>query len=77
MILEPTPTVIEIREGEESVEVIATAIQEIATAAQELLSSGLTERGLIILLQDYTGLGKREIREVLRALPKLRAYIEE
>lgn len=73
------PTVISIHEGEESTEIIATQIEAIAKAAEKMLSTGLTERGLIVLLQDTIGparITRTAIAEVLDALPRLRRYLD-
>lgn len=76
--VEEHQTVIEIREGEESVEMIGEAIMRISDAAEGLTRSGLTERALILLIQDKIGvanINKKDIENVLRAIPKLRHYL--
>lgn len=75
---EEEPTVIEIRQGEQSTEIIAEQIERIADAADALLDTGLTERALILLIQDKIGatnIGKRQIQDVLDALPRLREFL--
>ena len=46
-------------------------MENVSEAAVRLLDSGLNRRGLIVLLQDGTGLGKRQINDVLNALSSL------
>lgn len=53
------------------VELLADQLGKLSNAAERLMETGLSERALVVLLQDYTGLGKRDIRLVLRALPRL------
>lgn len=68
-------TTIRIERGVEAVDLIADQIERLAAAAELLTNTGLTERAILILLRDRTGLGIREIRLVLRALPELREYV--
>lgn len=76
MTEEAVETVVTIEEGEQTVELLAASIEDLADAAEKLLDAGLTRRGLVVLLQDRTGLGKREINAVLDALPQLRRYVK-
>lgn len=46
----------------------------ISDAARKILSGGLNRRALIVLLHDYTGVGKREIDDVLKGLEALRRF---
>lgn len=48
--------------------VLATSIREISRGMTKLLSQGLTERAIICLVQDYSGIGKSDIRTVLQSL---------
>lgn len=50
---------------------IATDITLVTGAAKAIMSSGLTERALIVLIQDITGLPKGQIKRVIDALEKL------
>ena len=58
-------------------EEIRDALGRIDDAANALLASGLTERALIVLLRDLTQLKGADIRAVLRALPRLRDFVEQ
>lgn len=59
---------------------VAGGIQRVVTAAEQLAESGLTRRGLVILLQNAIGdrrASKTEINLVLDALPKLSGFLEK
>lgn len=76
---ETVETVITITEGEQSTELIADQIEQIATAADRLWETGLSERAVVILLQDLIGpqrITRTEIRDVLTALPRLREFLD-
>lgn len=77
IVREVEDTAIEIRQGEQALELVAADITRLADAADKLLASGLNRRGLIVLLQDLTGLRKNDLDTVLRALPLLRKYTTE
>lgn len=64
-----------INEAADQADVFAANLSRVADAGEKLLKSGLTMRGLIVLLRDSTGLPHREIRSVLEALPELRKYV--
>lgn len=53
---------------------LVAAIQNISTAMQVLKNSRLSERALILLLRDATGLSLRDIKKVLEALPNLEKW---
>jgi hypothetical protein len=59
-------------EPEVPVEVIAQAIVKVSEAAKKMREAGLKEEAIVLLLHDYTGVGKPHIRLILRALPQLR-----
>jgi hypothetical protein len=74
------PTVITITEGEQATELIADAIEQIADAAESLRHTGLSDRALVVLLQDAIGparITRTAIRDVLDALPRLREYLDD
>lgn len=76
---EEPPTTIEIRRGEESVEILAQQIEDLATAAADLLGSRLSRRAIVLLLQDKIGasyINKSQINAVLEALPQLHEYVD-
>lgn len=54
---------------------IAAAIRTAAEMGKRLRSAGLTERALVILLQDFTNVSQRDIKLILDALPKLTYYL--
>ncbi len=67
------PVKVKKSEEPESTEILASAITRISDGMDKLLNSaeGLKEDAIIILLQDATKLPKRDIKSVLRALPRL------
>lgn len=54
------------------VEVIASAILKLDAAAQKLVTSGLRQEAIVVLLHDLTKVGKPDIRYVLNGLLHLR-----
>ena len=63
--------------AEESTELLASSIVKVAEGFQKALGSPLKERGLIVLLHDAIGtakISKQQIRLVLEALPRLKAW---
>lgn len=62
------------KEGAEPVaaEVIAQSIVRIDEAMQSIMASGLKRNALVILLSALSKVGKREVEEVLAAMPNLR-----
>lgn len=58
----------------EPLNVIAESIIEVSEAFKRVQSSNLTERAIVLLLQDMTGLSQRDIKSVLEAAPKLSHY---
>lgn len=64
-------------EAPESVELLARSIVQVAEGFQKILATPLRERGLIVLLHDGIGQGKiskSQIKLVLEALPRLKAW---
>lgn len=62
-----------VKQEEEVVEreVLAKSIVEISRGINKLFESGLNERAVTCLLNDLTGVGKPDIRFVLRGLRDL------
>lgn len=63
--------------AEESVELLAQSIIQVAEGFEAMKKSALSERALIVLLQDGIGAGnitKSQIKLVLEALPRLKAW---
>jgi hypothetical protein len=52
--------------------ILAEAIVEISDGVTELLKSGVNHRAVVVLLRDQTGIAKRDIEHVLRALKSLK-----
>lgn len=52
-------------------EVIASSIIKLADGIQKLNESGLTEKAVLLLLHDATGVNKKEIAKILKAAPLL------
>ncbi len=64
-------------ENPESVELLAQSIIQVAEGFEKVLKSPLSQRALIVLLHDGIGTGKvtkMQIRLVLEALPRLKAW---
>lgn len=55
----------------ESLDVIASALIDVAAAFKRLNDSKLKRRAIILLLQDMTKLPQRDIEAVLDAAPRL------
>lgn len=53
------------------VEIIAQSIKRIADGFQRMKKSGLSERAIVVLLHDASGVGKPAIKDVLYALGSL------
>jgi len=65
----PKPRVVD--DDEMGPELLASEIKKISDAAKELLSSKLSRRCILVLLNDATGISKRDIGEVLDAAADL------
>lgn len=52
--------------------VLATSIVEISHALTKLLTSGLTEHAIVVLVADSSGVGRPDVRAVLAGLKNLR-----
>ncbi len=65
-------------EGSEPIEVIAEHITKISEAVASLMNGLLKEKTIVLLLAASSGLGKRDILKVLRAIESLGAdYLVE
>jgi hypothetical protein len=53
---------------------LAEEISELSDAMQILTNSKLSERALLLLLKDATGLGLGDIKRVMHALPNLKNW---
>lgn len=63
--------------AEESTELLASSIVKVSEGFEKILSTPLKERGLVVLLHDAIGtakISKQQIRLVLDALPRLKAW---
>ncbi len=60
----------------ESTEIMAASVIKISAAMEKFLNEpgGLKEEAIVLLLNDYTKVGKPDIRLILKALPQLRGY---
>ena len=60
-----------------SAKIIAQSIRDISIAAKALLGAGLKRRGLLVLLNDMTGVPKKDISLILDAQRDLAAHYTE
>jgi len=51
--------------------VLAKTILEISVSMHKLIGSGLNERAVVCLVHDLSGVGKPDIRAVLKSLKEL------
>jgi hypothetical protein len=63
-------------ENPEPLEIIAEAIIKCADAFDKIRDSKISERAIIVLIKDLTGLPVAQIRAVLIAGANLRAFIK-
>jgi hypothetical protein len=64
-------------ENPESVELLAASVIQVAEGFEKVLRSPLSDRAIIVLLQDGIGatkITKQQIKLVLEALPRLKAW---
>ena len=67
----------QIKSGGQAAEDIADTLERIAIAFDMLLAGGLTERALVLLVKDKSqGVSIPDVRLVLKALPRLREFID-
>lgn len=58
----------------ETTEILAEAIVRLGEAVKKLDGSGLNRKAIVLLLHDATKVGKRDIEEILDAIPRLRGW---
>lgn len=63
-------------EKPEPMEVIAQAIIDVSNAFQKLRNGRLTQRAIVLLIKDTTGLSQRDIEAVLIACENLKRYVK-
>jgi hypothetical protein len=56
---------------------IAASIRTAAEMGKRLKACGLTERAVILLLQDHSGVGRDDCKRVLHSLANLSFYLEK
>lgn len=61
-------------EKPETKEILAEAIVRISNGFETLQKNGLNEDAIVALVQDQTGLAKRDIKLVLKSLRTLKGY---
>lgn len=69
-----------IQEESVAVELLASSIVKLSDAAEGLSKSGLTRHAIVVLIKNIRGVtvSRKDINEVLDALPKLKAvYIQK
>ncbi len=54
------------------VSLLATHIRDVSESFRKAIGTGLTERGLVLLIHDASGVGKPQIRAILNSLPDLK-----
>lgn len=69
----PKVRVIQDPEAPIAIEILAKAIVDVSAAAKKMMKSGLTEEAIVLLIHDESGVGKPDIRRVLRSIPELAA----
>jgi len=75
--MKQTIKIVKNEEAPESAELLAKSIVEVAEGFSKLQKSALTQRAIVVLLQDGIGQGKitkEQIRLVLDNLPRLKAW---
>mgnify|MGYP001566803454 CR=1 FL=1 len=63
--------------AEESMELLAKSVVQVAEGFEAWRNLPLKDRAIIVLLQDYIGAGhisKQQIKLVIEALPRLKAW---
>lgn len=60
--------------AKDSLEAMAGNIATIADAAKRMMSAGLKEETLVLLLHDHSRVNKRDIKAVLKSLQNLNYY---
>ncbi len=57
--------------GEEPLKIVASSVIKLADGLTKMNDSGLTQRAIVLLLHDATGVNKKEIIKILEAAPLL------
>ena len=63
--------------AEESIELLAKSVIQVAEGFEAMKNISLTTRAIVVLLHDFIGVGhisKQQIKLVLEALPRLKAW---
>lgn len=58
----------------ETTEILAEAIVRIGDSVRKLNESGLNRKAIVLLLHDYSKVGKKDIETILDAMPRLRGW---
>ena len=67
-------TIVQSTEEPEPLEIIADAVIKVADGLEAINRSRLSRRAVVLLLQDATKLGRRDIEAMLDAGPLLKDY---
>ena len=62
---------IHLETGAEPLEIVASSVIKLADGLTKMNDSGLTQRAIVLLLHDATGVNKKEIIKILEAAPLL------
>jgi len=57
--------------GEEPLKIVASSVIKLADGLTKMNDSGLTQRAIVLLLHDATGVNKKDIIKILGAAPLL------
>lgn len=58
----------------ETTEILAESIVRLGEAVKKLDASGMNRKAIVLLLHDVTKVGKRDIEDILDAIPRLRGW---
>lgn len=61
-------------EPPETTEILAEAIVRLGDAVKKLDQSGMNRKAIVLLLHDATKVGKRDIEDILDAIPRLKGW---
>lgn len=71
-------TLDELKKIESTSEKLAREIRMLSRAFKKIADSGLKEEAIVILTHEYSGVGKPDIRQVIKALKNLESeYLEK
>ena len=77
MVNKPTIKIKKDEDNPEPIELLAKSIIQVSDAFEKIQKSNLTERAIIVLLQDGIGpsyINKQQIKLVLDNLPRLKSW---